>query len=111
MMVIVTVVAIIPARGGSRGIPSKNLRTVGGVALVARAVACARAATTIDRVVVTTDDATIRQAALHAGATVVDRPSDLAGDEASSESALLHALDELERDEHLAPEIVVMMQC
>jgi N-acylneuraminate cytidylyltransferase len=86
------VVAIIPARGGSRGVPRKNLRRVGGVPLVARAVAAALAATNIDRVVVTTDDAEIAELARAHGAETVDRPAELAGDTASSESAIDHAL-------------------
>ena len=86
--------AIIPARGGSVGLPGKNLARVGGVPLIARAVRAALAAERIDRVVVTTDDAAIADAARAAGATVVDRPAELAGSTASSESALLHALDE-----------------
>lgn len=89
-------VAIIPARGGSKGVPGKNLRTVGGVPLVARAIAAARAAAGIDRVVVTTDDDDIASLAAEWGAEIVRRPAELAGDGASSESALLHALDELE---------------
>ena len=88
--------AIIPARGGSVGLPGKNLARVGGVPLIARAVRAALAAERIDRVVVTTDDDAIADAARVAGATVVDRPAELAGSTASSESALLHALDELD---------------
>ena len=89
-------VAIIPARGGSKGIPRKNLQRVGGVPLVARAVDAATRCPAIDRVVVTTDDVDIAAMAAEWGADVVDRPADLAGDEATSESALLHALDALE---------------
>ena len=95
-------VAIIPARGGSKGLPGKNVMRVGGIPLVARAVAAARAARTVGRVVVTTDDGEIARVAREAGASVVQRPADLAGDTASSESALLHALDALQgsgRDE------------
>ncbi|MFD4960965.1 cytidylyltransferase domain-containing protein [Microbacterium sp. NPDC058389] len=90
-------VAIIPARGGSKGVVRKNLQRVGGVPLVARAVAAAQQCEAIRRVVVTTDDADIAAVAAEWGAEIVDRPADLAGDEASSEGALLHALDELER--------------
>ncbi|HAQ60216.1 MAG TPA: acylneuraminate cytidylyltransferase [Microbacterium sp.] len=90
------VVAIIPARGGSKGVPRKNLRRVGGVPLVARAVVAARAAASVDRVVVSTDDSQIAAVAEEWGAQVVLRPGSLAGDTASSESALLHALDVLE---------------
>ncbi|TDN93149.1 acylneuraminate cytidylyltransferase [Microbacterium sp. BK668] len=86
------VVAIIPARGGSKGVPRKNLRRVGGVPLVARAIAAARRSGAVDRIVVSTDDAEIAAVAREWGAEVVDRPADMAGDTASSESAVLHAL-------------------
>lgn len=84
----------------------KNLRHVGGVSLVARAVAAALAAPSIDRVFVSTDDDAIATAARAAGASVVRRPADLSNDSASSESALLHALDSLASD----PEILVFIQ-
>lgn len=90
-----TTVAIIPARGGSKQVPRKNLLRVGGVPLVARAVHAALAAAGIDLVVVSTDDAEIAEVAAAAGARVVRRPAELAGDTAASESAILHALDEL----------------
>ena len=89
-------VAIIPARGGSKGVPRKNLQRVGGVPLVARAVDAARRCPAIDRVIVTTDDADIAAVAAEWGAEVVERPADLSGDLASSESALVHALETLE---------------
>jgi N-acylneuraminate cytidylyltransferase len=89
------VVAVIPARGGSKGVPRKNVRRVGGVPLVARAVAAARAAAQIDRVIVSTDDAEIAAVAEEWSAEVIARPATLAGDTASSESALRHALDAL----------------
>lgn len=90
------VVAIIPARGGSKGVPRKNLRRVGGVPLIGRAVAAALATDGVDRVVVSTDDDEIALTAQEWGAQVVRRPDELSGDTASSESALLHALDDLD---------------
>jgi N-acylneuraminate cytidylyltransferase len=90
-------VAVIPARGGSKGVPRKNVRRVGGLPLIARAIRSARAADGIDRVVVSTDDLEIAAAAREWGAEVVTRPAELSGDTASSESALLHTLDELAR--------------
>ncbi|WP_309066013.1 acylneuraminate cytidylyltransferase [Microbacterium sp.] len=90
--------AIIPARGGSKGVPRKNLRRVGGVPLIERAVRAATLAEGVDLVVVTTDDPEIAAAARGAGARIVERPPELAGDTASSEGALLHALDVLEAD-------------
>lgn len=101
-------VAVVPARGGSKGVPGKNIATVGGVPLVARAVAAALAAGIAD-VRVSTDDLAIAAAARAAGASVIDRPAELAGDTASSEAALLHALDALEA-EGVRPEVLVFLQ-
>lgn len=90
------VVAIIPARGGSKGVPRKNLRRVGGIPLIGRAIQAARRCDLIDRVCVSTDDDEIAAVAAEWGAEVIRRPDHLSGDTASSESALLHALDDLE---------------
>ncbi|WP_305917950.1 N-acetylneuraminate synthase family protein [Nonomuraea turcica] len=101
------VLAVVPARGGSAGVPLKNLALVGGVPLVTRAVrACVRAEL-VDQVVVSTDHAQIAETAREAGALVVERPEELSGATASSESAVLHALDALGED----PEVVVLVQC
>jgi CMP-N-acetylneuraminic acid synthetase len=70
--------AIIPARGGSKGLPRKNLKTVDGVPLVARAVRSALAAGRITRMVVSTDDEEIANVAREAGAEVVMRPEVIA---------------------------------
>lgn len=104
------VVAIIPARGGSKGVPRKNLEQVGGRSLVERAVETCRRSTRIDAVYVSTDDAEIAGAALSAGAGVIDRPADLASDTASSEVALLHALDQLGSID-VAVGTLVFVQC
>ncbi|GAB3597413.1 cytidylyltransferase domain-containing protein [Microbacterium tumbae] len=88
-------VAIIPARGGSKQVPRKNLRRVGGIPLVERAVRSAAAASGVDLVVVSTDDDEIAGVSTASGAKVIRRPADISGDTASSESALLHALDVL----------------
>ncbi|GGK93312.1 hypothetical protein Sme01_59010 [Sphaerisporangium melleum] len=101
------VLAVVPARGGSAGVPLKNLAKVGGTPLVARAVASCREAELIDEVVVSTDHDTIAAVAEAAGARVVRRPAELSDATASSESALLHALDQLGAD----PEVVVLVQC
>ncbi|TDE46224.1 sialic acid synthase [Nonomuraea mesophila] len=101
------VLAVVPARGGSAGVPLKNLALVGGVPLVTRAVRACLRAELVDEVVVSTDHAGIAETARLAGATVVDRPEELSGATASSESAVLHALDALGAD----PEVVVLVQC
>jgi N-acylneuraminate cytidylyltransferase len=102
--------AVIPARGGSKGIPGKNLQAVGGLSLVARSVQAAFASRGVDRVVVSTDDDAIAEEAQSHGAEVVRRPAAIAGDTASSESALLHALDTLEQQGPLPP-LLVFLQC
>ncbi len=103
-------VAVIPARGGSKGVPGKNLRRVGGVSLIARAVRSARDAVTVTEVCVSTDDDAIAAEAAAAGATVIDRPAEIAGDTATSESALLHALEVLAADA-VPVEVLVFVQC
>ncbi|MCD1268714.1 HAD hydrolase family protein [Microbacterium sp. MEC084] len=102
-------VAVIPARGGSKGVPGENLRRVGGVPLVVRAVRAARAAHGIDLVVVSTDDDEIARVAAGAGARIVRRPAGISGDTAASESALVHALDELAAD-GLHPRVLAFLQ-
>ncbi|MCF6469600.1 sialic acid synthase [Nonomuraea sp. MG754425] len=100
------VLAVVPARGGSAGVPLKNLALVGGVPLVTRAVRACLRAELVDQVVVSTDHDGIAETARQAGAIVVERPEELSGATASSESAVLHALDALGAD----PEIVVLVQ-
>ena len=65
-----SVVAVIPARGGSKGVPRKNLREVGGRSLLARAITACRDARGIDRIIVSTDDEEIAAAARSAGAEI-----------------------------------------
>ena len=102
----VEAVAVIPARGGSKGIPRKNLQRVGGRSLVRRSIEAALAATKVNHVVVSTDDDEIASEARGAGATIVERPESLSGDTATSESAVLHALDHIYGD----PSIVLLVQ-
>ncbi|MBT3351002.1 MAG: acylneuraminate cytidylyltransferase [Nitrospinaceae bacterium] len=105
------VLAIIPARGGSKGLPGKNLRTIGGVSLVGRAVLAALAAPSVTRVVVSTDSDEISKEVIKVGAEVVRRPESISGDEATSESALVHCLEELRDQEGYQPELTVFLQC
>lgn len=104
-------IAIIPARGGSKGIPGKNLRVVGDAPLIAHAIRTAQRATNIARVIVTTDSAAIARVAKNEGADVVKRPASISGDTASSESALLHVLKRLAAKNEPLPEITVFLQC
>lgn len=101
---------IIPARGGSRGIPGKNLQPIAGHPLLAHSVAAASAARRVTHVVVSTDSETIGDCVRGLGATVVTRPAEFASDTASSESALLHALDALRERGGTDPDLVVFLQ-
>jgi N-acylneuraminate cytidylyltransferase len=103
--------AMIPARGGSKGIPRKNVASIAGRPLIAWTIDAARAARRVDRVVVSTDDGQIAQVARECGAEVIDRPAEISGDAASSESALLHVLEELARKEGYHPELIAFLQC
>lgn len=86
-----SVCAIIPARGGSKGIPRKNLRLLGGRPLVAWAIEAGQQAKLVDRVIVSTEDAEIADVSRSYGAEVIDRPAELATDDASTDSVLMHA--------------------
>jgi N-acylneuraminate cytidylyltransferase len=104
-------VAIIPARGGSKGIPRKNLQPLAGKPLVAHTIEQAQAAQSIGRVIVSTDDVEIGTVAQAYGAEVVWRPASISGDTASSEAALLHVLETLQQNEGMLPEVLVFLQC
>jgi len=103
-------IAVILARGGSKGIPGKNLRQVGGLSLVARSVLAARSAASVAAVYVSTDDDAIAAEAAAYGAHVVRRPAELSGDTATSESGWLHVLSSI-RAEWPSVSRAVFLQC
>jgi N-acylneuraminate cytidylyltransferase len=105
------VLCVIPARGGSKGIHRKNLQILDGQPMLAHSIIAARAATSVDRVVVSTDDLEIAQLSRSLGAEVVIRPEELSGNTASSESALLHALDHLRTTDGYEPQLLAFVQC
>jgi CMP-N,N'-diacetyllegionaminic acid synthase len=106
-----SVLAVVPARGGSKGIPMKNLRPVGGRPLVALAGDAARAVPEIDRRVVSTDHPEIANVALAAGlAAPFMRPDSIAGDRVGDWDVLSHALLAMESIDGILYDIVVMLQ-
>lgn len=105
------ILAIIPARGGSKGLPNKNLLMMGGVPLITWTINAALESALITRVVVSTDSDKIAKAAIRAEAEPIQRPNEISGDGASSESALIHTLDSLRDAEHYEPDLVVFLQC
>jgi len=105
----VRVGAVILARGGSKGVPGKNVARVGGVPLVVRAIRSALAASSVDLVAVSTDSEEIAIVAGAAGAEIIQRPAELASDTSTSEAALLHAVEHF-REEGTPLDIIVFIQ-
>ena len=105
------IITIIPARGDSKGITKKNLRFVGGKPLIAYSITAAINSKTVDKVYVSTDDNEIAKLSEECGASVILRPKNISGDKASSESALLHGLDSIEKKEDIKPEFLIFLQC
>jgi CMP-N,N'-diacetyllegionaminic acid synthase len=90
------VFAIVPARGGSKGLPGKNLALLDGATLLARAIRCALASRFVDRVVVTTDASDIAREAIANGAEVPFlRPDELANDDTPSDAVVRHVIEQL----------------
>jgi CMP-N,N'-diacetyllegionaminic acid synthase len=103
------VAAIIPARGGSKGLPGKNLLNLCGLPMIAWSILHAHRSGVVDQVFVSSDDEAILRTAEAWGALGIHRPEHLASDTASSESALQHAIDWIESHYALL-DLVVFLQ-
>jgi len=103
------VLGVIPARGGSKSIPLKNIRPLNGTPLLAFTIQSAKRSKFLDRCVVSTDHPDIAAAARAHGAEVIDRPAELATDQAPTEGALLQVLEVLRRQGY-RPEYVVTLE-
>lgn len=101
------IAAIIPARGGSKGVPGKNIRILKEKPLITYSIEQAIQSSFITDVYVSTDDKYIKEVAEHGGAKVISRPYDISGDNASSESALLHVLGSI----NVEFDYIVFLQC
>lgn len=91
-------VAFIFARGGSKGLPGKNIKRLAGKPLIIYSIETAQACSLISEVYVSTDDPAISKVARQAGAIVIDRPADLATDNAPEWMAWRHAIETVERE-------------
>ncbi|MBN2012334.1 acylneuraminate cytidylyltransferase [candidate division KSB1 bacterium] len=103
-------VAIIPARGGSKGIPHKNIVPIAGKPLIGWTIEQAINTESISHTFVSTNDSDIAAISKKFGAEVIWRPDELSTDVATSESAILHALDWIEHDKKITPQAVVFLQ-
>lgn len=98
------VMALIPARGGSKGVPNKNIKEIYGKPLIVWTIERALQSELLDEVVVSTDSAKIAEIARRNGAQVISRPAVLATDTASTQDAMVHALRQKPAD------ILVLLQ-
>jgi N-acylneuraminate cytidylyltransferase len=98
------ILGITPARGGSKGMPKKNIKVISGKPLIAWTIEAAKEAKVIDRYMVSTEDEEITEISREYGADVVERPPELATDEATTLSILQHLVENIPCD------IVVLLQ-
>lgn len=103
-----SVTAIITARGGSKGVPRKNIRLVNGKPLIAYTIEAALNCPLVDRCYVTTEDREIMEVSAKYGAEIIKRPADLAEDGSLSSDVVDHTLRELAKD--TTPEYFVLLQ-
>ncbi|MFA6908616.1 MAG: acylneuraminate cytidylyltransferase family protein [Patescibacteria group bacterium] len=105
------ILAIIPARGGSKRLPGKNIKLLAGKPMIAYAIEAAKKSGYIDRLIVSTDDKKIADVAEKFGALVpFIRPPELASDEAKSIDVIKHAISFMEHAENFFPAIIVLIQ-
>ena len=106
-----TVVGLIPARGGSKTIPHKNIKPLAGKPLIAWTIEAAKSCRALSRLIVSTDDLQIAEVALQWGAEVPFlRPAELAGDQSSSLDVVLHLIQWLEEHDPVVPEYILLLQ-
>ncbi len=106
-----TVLAVIPARGGSKGIPRKNIKLLAGRPLIEYSIRAALESKMVDRVIVTTDDEEIMRVAAESGAEVpFRRPAELAKDDTPALPVIKHAVRHMEQAQGYRPDYIVLLQ-
>ena len=104
------ILGIIPARGGSKGVPRKNIRLLAGKPVLYYTIDAAQKSLMLDRVVVSTEDEEIAKFASQYGCEILRRPSELAQDETPMALVIHNVLNSLSMREHYTPEIAVILQ-
>lgn len=105
------IIAIIPARGGSKGIPKKNIVKINGKPLISYSIDVAKKSKLIDRVIVTTDNDEIAEISKKYGAEIpFIRPSDLAEDHVPTYPVIRHTVKWLEENENYKPDLIVLLE-
>lgn len=111
MIKIMEILSIIPARGGSKGIPLKNIVLLNEIPLITYSIKSAKKSKLINRVIVSTDNKKIALIAKKSGAEVpFFRPKKISKDSSSTQDVIIHALNYLEKNESYVPDIVVLLQ-
>jgi CMP-N,N'-diacetyllegionaminic acid synthase len=105
-----SLVALIPARGGSKGIPRKNLALMAGRPLMEYTISAARESGVIDRLVCSSDDDEIITYCRRMSVDVIRRPSHLATDDTAMSPVIAHALEELRRETGVLPKWLLLLQ-
>jgi CMP-N,N'-diacetyllegionaminic acid synthase len=104
------VLAIIPARGGSKGIPGKNIKKINGKPLLHYTISASLKSKFISKTIVSTDDIKIAKIAKKIGAEIIIRPKNLANDKAQIEPAIDHVLELLKNKEKYVPDVIILLQ-
>ncbi|MFA5856739.1 MAG: acylneuraminate cytidylyltransferase family protein [Candidatus Pacearchaeota archaeon] len=105
------ILALIPARGGSKGIPKKNIIDLGGYPLIAYTIAAAKLSKNINRIIVSTDSEEIANISKKYGAEVPFlRPSEISQDNSTDIEFINHALDFLEKNEGYVPDLIIHLR-
>lgn len=106
------VLAIIPARGGSKGVPRKNIKALNGKPLIAYTIEAAKSSKYIDKIIVSTEDEEIKDISLKFGAEIpFFRPEELATDKSPSIDAILYTINRLKEEHNYLPDYVCLLQC
>jgi len=102
------IISIIPARGGSKRIPKKNIKLLAGKPLIAYTIEASLNSKFINKTIVSTNDEEIAAIAKKYGAEVIVRPQEIAGDNSSTEDALIHVIEELEKQGQQISHVVLL---
>lgn len=110
MVISKEIVAIIPARGGSKRIPQKNMKFLAGKPLLAYTIEASLKSNLINKTFVSTDDDNIADIAIKYGAEVIMRPDQISKDDSSTEQAMIHAVEQIEKRGYEQIDYVVLLQ-
>ena len=104
------IVAIIPARGGSKGVPRKNIKNLCGKPLIQYTIDEAKRSNKISRVIVSTEDEEIAEISRNLGAEVIMRPDELATDKAPTLPVIQHVIETLEKNQDFKVDAIMLLQ-